>query len=76
MDKWNLLEGELKRSFRFFEDFSHWKHGPGYGLTSDSTKRPNIASIAATGFALSAWVIGDRRRWIDREMALERVVGT
>lgn len=76
MDKWNLLEGELKRSFRFFEDYTNWDEGPGYGLTSDSTKKPQVASIAATGFALSAWVIGDRRHWIDRPTALRRVIGT
>ena len=76
MDKWNLLEGELKRSFRFFEDYTNWNPGPGYGLTSDTTKKAHIASIAATGFALSAWVIGDRRHWIDRSTALQRVIGT
>lgn len=76
MDKWNLLEGELKRSFRFFEDYTNWTPGLGYGLTSDSTKNPHIASIASTGFALSAWVIGDRRGWIDRSLALQRVIGT
>jgi hypothetical protein len=70
------LEGELKRSFRFFEDYTNWEAGPGYGLTSDSTKKPQVGSIAATGFALSAWVIGDRRQWIDRPTAVRRVIGT
>lgn len=77
MDKWNILNDEVKGSFHFFSDYTNLDpHSKGYGLTSDHSMRPEVASIAATGFALSAWVIGDRRGWISREEALDRVIGT
>lgn len=77
MDHWNLIEQELKGSFRFFYDYTNRNpKSKGYGLTADSSKRPEVASIAATGFALSAWVIADRKAWLSREEALALVRGT
>jgi len=77
MDKWNILNDEVKGSFHFFNDFTNFdKTSKGYGLTSDHSLRPNIASIASTGFALTAWVIGHRRKWLSDEEAHQRVKGT
>ncbi|KAF0227585.1 MAG: hypothetical protein FD133_516 [Erysipelotrichaceae bacterium] len=77
MDKWNILNDEVKGSFHFFSDYTNLVKGSkGYGLTSDHSMRPGIASIAATGFALTAWVIGHRRKWLSDSEALDRVIGT
>jgi len=77
MYKWNILNDEVKGSFHFFSDFTNLdESSPGYGLTSDHSMRPEVASIAATGFALSAWVIGHRYAWLSDEEALKRVIGT
>lgn len=72
-----VLLQELKGSVDFFVKFTNQdKNSPGYGLTVDSTKKPNIASIASTGFALSAWVIASERGFLTREQALELTRGT
>ena len=77
MDIQTLLENELKGSFNFFLDYTNLQTGgPGYGLAVDSTKKPGIASIAATGFALTAWVIAAERGYLGRLQALEIVRGT
>lgn len=77
MDKWNILNNEVKGSFHFFSDFTNLTPGSkGYGLTSDHSKEPNVASIAATGFSLCAWVIGHRRGWLSNQDAKDRVIGT
>lgn len=66
----SLLENEIQRSIDFFLDYTNRDpHSPGFGLTSDSTKQPMIASIAATGFALTAWVIAAERGQIERQEA-------
>jgi hypothetical protein len=77
MYKWNILNDEVKGSFHFFCDYTNLKQGSqGYGLTSDHSKKPQVASIAATGFALCAWVIGHRRGWLSEAEATQRVIGT
>jgi hypothetical protein len=56
-----LLLNELRASIQFFLDFTNLAEGSaGFGLTVDSTRKPAVASIASTGFALTAW--GDRYR--------------
>ncbi len=73
-----FLEDLSRRCFAFFAEMC----GPGTGLVldrgrSDSTRVPhaeNIASIAATGFGLTAWCIAAERRWVARADAERRVV--
>jgi beta-glucosidase len=74
-----FLEDLEKRSFQFF-----WEHSdPNTGLTLDRARtngeapKPGedhyrVASIAATGFALSGLCIAADRGWVSRRKALER----
>lgn len=74
MDTQTLLENELKGSFDFFVDFTNLNpKSKGFGLTVDSTKVREIASIASVGFALSAWVIGVERGYLSKEKGLDIV---
>ena len=75
-DEHFLTELEL-RSFLYFEEHSD----PVSGLALDRAPadgRPSNApaSIAATGFALSAWCIADQHGWLPPGEALDRVVKT
>jgi hypothetical protein len=77
MDSTSLLQRELQGSIDFFLHCSNLdSQSSGFGLTMDSTKDPNMASIAATGFALSAWVIAVERGLMSLERALEITRGT
>ncbi|MEZ4591254.1 MAG: glucoamylase family protein [Chloroflexota bacterium] len=70
MNTQTILHNELKGSFDFFYQFTNRQPGsPGFGLTVDSTKKPEVASIASVGFALSAWVIGTERGYLNRAEA-------
>lgn len=66
---------ELQRAcFRFFVEQMH----PETGLVRDRARADGSASegkasIAASGFALSAWAVATQRGWVDRPSALERV---
>lgn len=72
MDILNILNDELKGSFDFFHNFTNLdSNSRGFGLTVDSTKKPRMASIASTGFALTAWVIASERGFLSRQKALE-----
>ncbi len=72
MDVLQILLDELKGSFEFFSRYTNLDtSSQGFGLTVDSTKKPNIASIASTGFALTAWVIAARRGYLDAARAVE-----
>lgn len=78
-----FLEDLQKRSFQYF-----WEHtNPQNGLTLDRAgtegkRRPpthngyNVASIAASGFALSSYCIAADRGWITKAQALERTRNT
>jgi hypothetical protein len=63
-----------KRSFYYF----WYETNPTNGLTRDrgrnfkSSEDANVASVAAVGFALSAYAIGAERGWVTRDEALER----
>jgi hypothetical protein len=51
----SILLDELQGSVRFFLDFTNRDPAsPGFGLTADSSRKIAVASIAATGFALTA----------------------
>jgi hypothetical protein len=65
----NTLE---KHTFQYFLDTTH----PETGLAPDRAPAESFASVAATGFALTAWPIGAQRGWISREEARRRVLGT
>lgn len=77
MDVQSLLRRELQGSIDFFLQFTNLDpKSPGFGLTVDATKKLEIASIAATGFALSGWVIAAERGLLTRERALDITRGT
>ncbi len=76
-----FLEDLERRSFDYF-----WEQGDlQTGLVPDRARMDgsaldedhlNVASIAATGFGLTALCIAAERRWIGREHAKERVRNT
>lgn len=77
MNMLELLEKEIRGSFDFFYNFTNQQpDSPGFGLTVDSTKKPDAASIASTGFALTAWVIAAERGYIHRQKAIDITRGT
>lgn len=68
---------ELKGSVDFFLDYTNLTPGSrGFGLTVDSTKQPEMSSIASVGFTLSAWVIAAERGFMPREKARDITLGT
>jgi hypothetical protein len=72
MDTETILQEELVGSFEFFLHCTNLDPGSkGFGLTVDSTKNHNVASIASVGFALTAWVIAAERGYISRQRALD-----
>ena len=77
MDHRNLLIDEVRGSIDFFLQFTNLEpNSRGYGLTVDSTKDAKLASIASTGYALTAWVIAAERGYLSREAAREITLGT
>lgn len=60
------------RTFRFFWDLCD----PATGLAPDRWPTRSFASVAATGFALSAYPIGAERGWVEREAAARRALKT
>lgn len=76
-----FLEDLERRSFQYF-----WKEGdPETGLVPDRARMDgspldenhrNVASIAATGFSLTALAIAADRNWINRNQALARTRNT
>ena len=72
MNSQQLLHHELKGSVDFFLNFTNLDpNSNGFGLTVDSTKEPTVASIAAVGFALTAWVIAAERGYIGQPQAIQ-----
>lgn len=71
-----LLMDEMRGAIRFFLDHTN-RHpeSPGFGLTADATGQEK-ASIASTGFALTAYVIAAERGMLAREEARELTCGT
>jgi hypothetical protein len=61
-----------RRTFDFFWDTTDAKTG----LVPDRWPTPSFASIAAVGFALSAYPVGVARGYITREQARERTLTT
>ncbi len=72
LDSAALLNELEERSFRFFWETTD----AATGLAPDRWPTPSFASVAAVGFALSAYPLGVARGWITREQARERVLTT
>jgi hypothetical protein len=67
-----LFDDIQARTFRYF-----WELGnPGNGLVPDRHPSPSPSSIAAVGFALTAYPIGVERGYITRDQAIARVLST
>lgn len=67
-----FLDTLQERTFDYF-----WKlTNPQNGLTPDRWPTPSFSSIAAVGFALTAYPVGIERGYITRAQAAERVVAT
>ena len=69
-----LLDEIERAGFQFFAEQAH----PRTGLVRDRARADGStsegkASIAASGFAFSAWVVATERGWVSRAEALERV---
>lgn len=69
-----FLEELSRASFQYFVEQSH----PVTGLVrdrarADGTPTPGMASIAASGFAFTAWTIATDRGWVLRSEAVARV---
>ena len=72
----SLIEEEIKGCFDFFWNESNAVDGAlGYGMTADVAGRP-ICSLAAVGFAFSAYVIGVEKSYITFDQGYERVLKT
>ena len=67
-----LLADLHERSFRFFWDTTD----PATGLALDRWPTPSFASIAAVGFALTAYPIGVVNGWVSRDQARARTLAT
>jgi len=67
-----LIDTVSRRTFDFF-----WERSPAAtGLTPDRWPTPSFSSIAAVGFALTAYPIGAEQGYISRAAAAERVLTT
>lgn len=72
-----LIQKEMKGCFDFFwETTNHDPSSPGYGLVLDSSKKPDVATIAGVGFALAAYIIGVERKYITFQEGYDRCLGT
>jgi hypothetical protein len=67
-----FLEDVQRRTFRYFWDTTN----PANGLAHDRYPTRSFASMAAVGFALTAYPIGVQRRFVDRSAAEQRVLAT
>ncbi len=67
-----LLDDLERRSFNYFWDTTD----PATGLVPDRWPTPSFASVAAVGFALSAYPIAVARGWVTREQAAQRTLTT
>jgi hypothetical protein len=68
----NIIEDLAHRTFRYFWETTSAKNG----LAPDRWPSPSVCSIAAVGFALTAYCIGVERNYVSREEARERTLVT
>src|SRR5207247_2849612 len=67
-----FLDTLEERTFHYFWDLTN----PQNGLTPDRAPSPSFSSIAAVGFALTAYPVGVERGYITRAQAAERTLTT
>jgi hypothetical protein len=67
-----LLDTVAERTFRWFWDVTDARTG----LTPDRWPTKSFSSVAAIGFALTAYPVGAERGWISRAQAAERTLNT
>jgi hypothetical protein len=67
-----FLDTLAHRTFQWFWDLSDARTG----LTPDRWPTRSFVSVAAVGFALTAYPIGAERGWVDRPAAAERTLAT
>src|SRR5258708_3812271 len=67
-----FLDTLEQRTFHYFWDLTNTANG----LTPDRSPTPSFSSIAAVGFALTAYPIGAERGYITRAQARQRVLTT
>ncbi|KAF1710522.1 hypothetical protein CSC70_07635 [Pseudoxanthomonas kalamensis DSM 18571] len=67
-----LFDDIERRAFRYFWDTTN----PDNGLAPDRHPSRPFSSIAAVGFALTAYPIGIENGWVDRDQAIERTLKT
>ena len=76
----DLLDDLSRRSFRYFWEQTNLGAGLVLvraltsGETDNQRNHEGVASIAATGFGLTAYCIAADHRWISHEMARQRVL--
>ncbi len=71
-DDERFLDDLQRRTFAWFADAAH----PDTGLVPDRWPRPGASSVAAVGFGLTAWGVGESRGWIGRRDAVRRTLAT
>src|SRR5438105_14114889 len=67
-----FLDTLEERTFHYFWDLTNTTNG----LTPDRWPTPSFSSIAAVGFALTAYPIGVERSYITRAQAAQRTLAT
>jgi hypothetical protein len=67
-----FLDTLSRRTFDFFWETTN----PSNGLTPDRWPTKSFSSVAAVGFALTAYPIGVEHGWVSRDAARERVLTT
>jgi len=76
MQEPSLTDEDLARlerdTFKYFADEVNLENG----LVRDSTRRGSFASIAAVGFALTAYPIAVERKYLSRTEAVKRTLTT
>ncbi len=71
--QWDAVLADIhRRTFNFFWETTN----PATGLTPDRWPTRTFCSIAAVGFALTAYCIGVKSGYVSRESAAKRVVAT
>src|SRR5215831_13294590 len=76
----DLLDDLSRRSFRYFWEQTDPRTGlvldraSTTGIPEKGSTHQGVASIAATGFGLTAFCIAADHRWISREMARQRIL--
>lgn len=61
----NFLATVEERTFQYFKDAAN----PHTGLVLDRVHFADLATVAGTGFGLTAWVVAESRGWVTRQEA-------